>query len=530
VGASDYSAGQSYEGAAFIYQGSASGIADGDPVTADTQLESNQADAYLGWSVSGAGDVNGDGYADVIVGSAAYTAGEAIEGAAFVFHGGMSGISDGNPTTANAQIEGNQTSAWLGSSVSGAGDVDGDGYADVIVGAPDYDAGQVDEGIAVVFLGSDTGITSGNPTTADTLLESDQADALMGASVSAAGDVNGDGYADVIAGASDYDAGETDEGAAFVFLGSATGIANATPATADTQLEANQPSSWLGASVSGAGDVNGDGYADVIAGASDYDAGKTDEGAAFVFLGSAAGIANGNPATADAQIVARQVEAYMGWSVSGAGDVNGDGYADVIVGATDYDSGETDEGAAVVFLGNDGADGRMVLARQMRGVAGSIPVEPWGSSTVLESFKLEMTATHPMGRGRVKLEAEICPPAAAFGDPSCSRQVSPNWIDVTATLGGVTLSETVSGLTSDTLYRWRARVLYAPFGVTETGITPPPNPAHGPWRRVSAQAVEADVRTLPEPGLLVMLSSGIALMALIGRGRMWAEAKRGTTG
>jgi hypothetical protein len=132
---------------------------------------------------------------------------------------------------------------------------------------------------------------------------------------------------------------------------------------------------------------------------------------------------------------------------------------------------------------------------------------------------LEMTATHPMGRGRVKLEAEICPPAAPFGDPSCSSQASPNWIDVTATLGGVTLSETVSGLTADTLYRWRARVLYAPFGVTETGITPPPNPAHGPWRRVSAQAVEADVRTLPEPGLLAMLSCGMVLLVLIGRGR-----------
>jgi hypothetical protein len=257
----------------------------------------------------------------------------------------------------------------------------------------------------------------------------------------------------------------------------------------------------------------------VIVGASDYDAGKTDEGAAFVFLGGASGIADGNPATADAQITARQVEAYLGWSVSGAGDVNGDGYADVIVGATDYDAGETDEGAAFLFLGNASADGRTVAARQLRGAAGSIPVEPWGGSYALDRFKFQMTATHPMGRGRVKLEAETCPSAAPFGDPSCSSQVSPIWVDVSPTPGGVLLNETISGLTGDSLYRWRARVLYAPLGVTEAGITPPPNPAHGPWRRVSAQAVEADVRTVPEPGLLAMLSCGMVLLVLIGRGR-----------
>jgi hypothetical protein len=220
------------------------------------------------------------------------------------------------------------------------------------------------------------------------------------------------------------------------------------------------------------------------------------------------------------------VEAYLGWSVSGAGDVNGDGYADVIVGATDYDAGEADEGAAFLYLGNAGADGRTVLTRQLRGSAGSIPVEPWGGSHALDRFKFQMAATHPMGRGRVKLEAEICPPGAPFGNPSCSSQVSPIWVDVSPTPGGVLLSELVSGLAGDSLYRWRARVLFAPLGVTEVGITPPPNPAHGPWRRVSAQAVEADVRTVPEPGRALQLGFGIALLVLIGRGRMRAEACR----
>jgi hypothetical protein len=120
--------------------------------TADTRLESNQADAELGMSVAGAGDVDGDGYADVIVGAPGYDDGEAGEGAAFVFLGSASGVADGNPATAAAQLEANQANAGLGTSVAGAGDVDGDGYADVIVGAPGYDDGESEEGAAFVFL------------------------------------------------------------------------------------------------------------------------------------------------------------------------------------------------------------------------------------------------------------------------------------------------------------------------------------------------------------------------------------------
>jgi hypothetical protein len=173
-------------------------------------------------------------------------------------------------------------------------------------------------------------------------------------------------------------------------------------------------------------------------------------------------------------------------------------------------------------LGNGGAYGRWVLARQVQGDGSSDPVEPWGGSYAADRFKVEMVGTHPMGRARVKVEAEVCPPGVPLSDPSCQSHQTPIWIDVTATPGGVLLSETLSGLAPDTLYRWRARILYAPIGVTEAGITPPPNPAHGPWRRVSAQAREADLRVVPEPGELLLLGAGIAFLALIGRRRMRA--------
>ncbi|HYC61886.1 MAG TPA: integrin alpha, partial [Thermoanaerobaculia bacterium] len=168
--------------------------------------------------------------------------------------------------------------------------------------------------------------------TADAQLESNQVSARFGISVSGAGDVNGDGYGDVIVGAYFYDNGQNDEGAAFVYHGSAGGV----DATADAQLESNQVSAQFGISVSGAGDVNGDGYGDVIVGADFYDNGQSDEGAAFVYHGSAGGV----DATADAQLESNQGSAHFGISVSGAGDVNGDGYGDVVVGAYFYDNGE----------------------------------------------------------------------------------------------------------------------------------------------------------------------------------------------
>ena len=88
------------------------------------------------------GDYNGDGYSDVIVGSQGYDNGQSTEGAAFVYHGSAAGIN----TIPAAMAEGNQVNATMGACVAGAGDVNGDGYSDAIVGAQQYDNGQTDEG------------------------------------------------------------------------------------------------------------------------------------------------------------------------------------------------------------------------------------------------------------------------------------------------------------------------------------------------------------------------------------------------
>jgi hypothetical protein len=218
VGATGFDAGEDPDGgAAFVFLGSASGIASGNPSTADARLVSYQRFSEMGSSVAGAGDVNGDGYGDVIVGAQSYSAGELYEGAAFVFLGSASGIADGDPSTADTRLEPDYTGARLGQTVAGAGDVNGDGYADAILGS---------EGAAYLFLGSASGIASGDSSTAAAELHPEHASSID-MSVASAGDVNGDGYADVIVGAYLVTADQVREGAAFVYLGGSSGIATA---------------------------------------------------------------------------------------------------------------------------------------------------------------------------------------------------------------------------------------------------------------------------------------------------------------
>lgn len=395
VGSILYDNGETDEGAAFIYLGSASGI---NPVFA-TRLERNQVSAEFGCCVAGAGDVNGDGYSDVIVGAEFYDNGQTDEGAAFVYLGSATGISN----TVATQLEKNQASAGFGYNVNSAGDVNGDGYGDVIVGAPTYDNGQTDEGAAFIYLGSAAGLN----TVAATQLESNQASAELGVSTACAGDVNGDGYSDVIVGAPYYDNGQTDEGMVFVYHGSSIGLST----VATTTIESNQVNAQLGFSVASAGDVNGDGYSDVIVGAWLYDNGSTDEGAAFIYLGSTTGISN----SVSVQMEINQVSAYFGYSVASAGDVNGDGLSDVIVGAPNYDDVQTDEGGAFVFLGHGGAGTRNNLRLYNTDLITPIQHSNYTNPNL---FGAGVFARSPLGRQKARLVWEVKAQGLAFsGSP-----------------------------------------------------------------------------------------------------------------
>jgi menaquinone-dependent protoporphyrinogen IX oxidase len=340
VGAPVYSDTVYREGVAFVFYGSEGGLSN----TPDWWVGSGQQGARFGVSVGTAGDVNGDGYDDVVIGAPEYTQGiqyQSKEGQVYVFYGSADGLS----TTPDWILAGDQSNALLGASVGTAGDVNNDGYDDIIVGAPQYDNGEKNEGRAYVFLGFGD---SGQTVRLFWSEEGNQAEAKFGTSVGAAGDVNNDSYDDVIVGAPRYDNGETDEGAAFVFYGATSGLT----VTSYTLVDGDQPEAEFGKSVGTAGDVNGDGYADVIVGAPVYSNTVDLVGAAFAFHGSASGLS----VTPTWMFKGWQANSRFGNSVSTAGDVNGDTYDDVVVGAYIYSLGgisPTNEGAVFAFSGSD---------------------------------------------------------------------------------------------------------------------------------------------------------------------------------
>ena len=315
-------------------------------VTEVTKLTASDAEASdnFGGSASGAGDVNGDGYADVIIAASREDDMGTSAGSAYVYLGSVSGID--RRTEVKLTASDGAAGDNYGAGVSDAGDLNADGYADVVVGAWLADGTDSNEGSAYVYLGSATGVDSGSE---QKLTASDASQsAFFGAYVAGAGDVNGDGYDDLVVGATNDSSAATSAGAAYLYLGAASGIDASTEQRLDPSDAAEDY--WFGDGVDGAGDVNGDGFADVIVG-SDGDNGPVSwAGAAYVYHGSAAGL----DASSETKLVASDatVDAGFGWVPASAGDVNADGYDDVIVGAYFGDGVESGAGAAYVYLGS----------------------------------------------------------------------------------------------------------------------------------------------------------------------------------
>ena len=322
--------GVSKDGKVQLFLGTGNGLS-----TSPVWNTEGKSGSNFGESIANAGDVNGDGYYDIIIGASRYTNGEDNEGGAFIYYGSSSGLA----STPSWTMEINQANSFFGVSVSTAGDVNKDGYSDVIIGSSFFDNGETNEGRIFIYLGSSSGLSKTPFFTA----EGDQVNAFFGKSVACAGDVNKDGYSDVIVGAPGYDHGQLNEGRAYLYLGTYMGMTQSPAWTG----ESNQAEAAFGNSVATGGDVNGDGFSDVIIGANRFDDGLSNVGKIFVYEGSA----NGFSLYPDWTFTGSKIDGNMGISVASAGDINGDGYGEIIVGAYGYNP-QDPNGDVFVFYGS----------------------------------------------------------------------------------------------------------------------------------------------------------------------------------
>jgi len=353
-------------------------------------------DYWSGWSVSSAGDINGDGIDDLLIVAPyayAYASGYYNAGATYVIFG-KSGATRSDIDLQNLdsydgfKIEGAYDSDYSGWSVSSAGDINGDGIDDLLIGAPyAYTYNNSDYAGATYVIFGESGATRSdidlqNLDSYDGFkIEGAYDGDLSGWSVSSAGDVNGDGIDDLLIGAPYaysyyyyYDPYSGPyyysyyRGATYVIFGkSGATRADIDLSSLDTadgfRIEGVDDYDGAGGSVSSAGDVNGDGIDDLLIGApyayayaSTYDAGST-----YVIFGKSgatrADIDLSSLDTADGfKIEGADDNDYSGWSVSSAGDVNGDGIDDMLIGAYNADpSSRNSAGSSYFILGESGA-------------------------------------------------------------------------------------------------------------------------------------------------------------------------------
>ena len=336
------------------------------------RLDGEEIKDGLGISVNTAGDVNGDGFDDVIVGAHGVDQNAFGYGSSYVVFGKASGFGAAMDLSSldgmnGFRLDGERESDYSGSSVSNAGDVNGDGFDDVIIGADSANPdGERSAGSSYIVFGKASGFgatmdLSSLDGTNGFRVDGEESSNYSGQSVSNAGDVNGDGFGDLIIGASGAEPNGERSGSTYVVFGKASGFGAAMDlstldGTNGFRLDGETSSDFSGSSVSIAGDVNGDGFDDLIVGASGANPNGYHSGSSYVVFGKASGFS----ATMDLsrlygnkgfRLDGETVNDHSGRSVSNAGDVNGDGFDDLILGANGADPNGESSGSSYIIFG-----------------------------------------------------------------------------------------------------------------------------------------------------------------------------------
>ncbi len=319
---------------------------------ADSIFIGGEVNDFFGYAVSCAGDVNGDGIDDILIGAYGNNTGGNDAGETYLFFGNRcEGLNNISLSEADASFIGESPGDWSGFSVSSGGDINGDGYDDILIGAQHNSEVGSETGQTYLIFGKEDGWELNmNLSHSDASFLGEFPEDRSGSSVSSAGDINRDGFNDILIGSPGNDQGGIMAGKTYLIFGKESGWSMDTYLdSADASFFGSRNYDSSGISISIEGDVNGDGYHDIL-----IFGWGSGNGTTNLIFGRTSGLGKDfNLSSADASFVGETGLDRSGISISSGGDVNGDGFDDILIGSDLNSEGGTGAGQSYLIMGRD---------------------------------------------------------------------------------------------------------------------------------------------------------------------------------